>query len=341
MPGYYDLLQQYNPSVHTGLALGSAIGSGIAERRRQNAMDREAQRRQSLADMAAQEQEAAEAREREFRQGMMSQDQIRKESARRAYLEANPKGAMEFEQAIAGPKDAGPELDPIGKRVILESAYRPGTQEFQKRYSELAAEDQKVQRYSAGADYAGNLRKEFQARGEVKAFADASAGMEKIEKATPTAAGDLATVFGFMKILDPGSSVREGEQADARNAAGVPERVRNTWNLLLTGQRLTPEQRADFRTNARVFYGAHRNQYEPIAAEYRRLAAEGGVDPRSVVLSIYPGGGQATQPQAPQQAPQQAAQHTANQQQEAVYNQAIAEGKSEAEAYQIATGGGQ
>lgn len=73
----------------------------------------------------------------------------------------------------------------------------------------------------------------------------------KIAATDDTAAGDLALIFNYMKMLDPGSVVREGEFATAQNAAGVPDRVRNLYNNWKSGQRLNPKQRQDFRTQAR------------------------------------------------------------------------------------------
>jgi hypothetical protein len=81
-----------------------------------------------------------------------------------------------------------------------------------------------------------------------KQFQEAQTAQDKVVKslARQTAAGDVSAVFAYMKVLDPGSVVREGEQATARNAAGVPERIRNAYNRTLTGESLTPEQRQDF-----------------------------------------------------------------------------------------------
>lgn len=39
----------------------------------------------------------------------------------------------------------------------------------------------------------------------------------------PSAANDLAMIFAYMKMLDPGSVVREQEFANAQNAAGIPD----------------------------------------------------------------------------------------------------------------------
>ena len=65
-----------------------------------------------------------------------------------------------------------------------------------------------------------------------------------------SAAGDVSLIFTFMKVLDPTSVVREGEQATAANAAGIPSRVRNAFNKALTGEKLSLEQRKDFVSTA-------------------------------------------------------------------------------------------
>jgi hypothetical protein len=59
----------------------------------------------------------------------------------------------------------GPELDPIGKRIILESNLMPGTPEFKARYSELVANEDAAkgaEGKSKVGELATNLRKEFQ-----------------------------------------------------------------------------------------------------------------------------------------------------------------------------------
>lgn len=57
-----------------------------------------------------------------------------------------------------------------------------------------------------------------------------------------------------MKMQDPKSTVREGEQAMAQNASGVDERVRNLYNSLLRGGKLSPEQVTDFQLTASSIY---------------------------------------------------------------------------------------
>ena len=74
-----------------------------------------------------------------------------------------------------------------------------------------------------------------------------------------TAASDMSLIFNFMKMLDPGSTVREGEFASAEAATGVPGRVVNLYNRALEGTRLGPAQRKDFIDQATGLFGAQQD----------------------------------------------------------------------------------
>jgi hypothetical protein len=102
----------------------------------------------------------------------------------------------------------------------------------------------------------------------------------------PTAATDMAGVFGYMKILDPTSVVREGEYATAQNAASVPERIRNYYNKTLEGAFLSPEQRKEFSTHSQRIYDQATKDTDKLAGQYRTRAAKMGVDP-SYVITDY------------------------------------------------------
>ena len=78
----------------------------------------------------------------------------------------------------------------------------------------------------------------------------------------PTAAGDVAMVFAFMKMLDPGSVVRESEFATAANTGGLGERVRAQINRAVEGTRLDNTVRRDFAETARDEMTSRRENYE-------------------------------------------------------------------------------
>tara|TARA_R110000851_G_scaffold93230_4_gene203164 strand:- start:4977 stop:6533 length:1557 start_codon:yes stop_codon:yes gene_type:complete len=58
-----------------------------------------------------------------------------------------------------------------------------------------------------------------------------------------TGAGDVASVIGFMKSLDPNSVVRESEFAIAQSIGSALDTFKATFESYNTGQRLTPSQR--------------------------------------------------------------------------------------------------
>lgn len=130
------------------------------------------------------------------------------------------------------------------------------------------------------------LRKEFDSLPEVKSFKDVSIGMDKIRTAAKsgTAPGDMALIFAFMKILDPGSSVKEGEYASAKNAQGVPDKVLTAYNNAKDGQILSPAARAEFLKSSEELYETERARYSAAAQRYRGLAEKQKMAPDDVAM---------------------------------------------------------
>jgi hypothetical protein len=101
-------------------------------------------------------------------------------------------------------------------------------------------------------EFAMKLRKEYADQTQVfKGTKDAYA---RIQAADPSAAGDLSLIFSYMKMLDPGSTVREGEFANAQNAGGVNDKISNIYNKLISGERLTEGQRKSFKGQSKGLY---------------------------------------------------------------------------------------
>lgn len=96
--------------------------------------------------------------------------------------------------------------------------------------------------------------------------------------------GDMSLIYGYMKMMDPGSVVRESEYATAQNAAGVPEKIRNLYNNVINGSRLTPGQRKDFVGQARSLYKTAKARQDRITKTYSDRATRQGLDPANVVM---------------------------------------------------------
>jgi hypothetical protein len=86
------------------------------------------------------------------------------------------------------------------------------------------------------------------------------------------AAGDTALIFSFMKMLDPTSVVKEGEQATVENSRGIPETVSNLYNKALAGTRLTEPQREEIVNYGRSIWEGALQQHETAKQYFTNLA---------------------------------------------------------------------
>ena len=126
----------------------------------------------------------------------------------------------------------------------------------------------------------GKLRKEYS--DQTKGYQDVKSAFSRITASQDNAAGDLALIFNYMKMLDPGSTVREGEFASAQNATGVPDRILNKYNNIISGERLNPDQRKQFIGQARTLYTQARVQENTVRKGIERIAKGYGLDPNNI-----------------------------------------------------------
>tara|TARA_R110000868_G_scaffold410909_2_gene700821 strand:+ start:1272 stop:2642 length:1371 start_codon:yes stop_codon:yes gene_type:complete len=97
------------------------------------------------------------------------------------------------------------------------------------------------------------LRKEFQTRTKVYGELGNTFSNIKSSAEAKTGPGDIALITGFMKMLDPGSVVRETEFATARDTAGLYTRLENSLKKAESGQFLQKKQRDEFVNLAKQY----------------------------------------------------------------------------------------
>ena len=102
-------------------------------------------------------------------------------------------------------------------------------------------------------DQEEKLRKEFQLRSKVYGELGTTFSNIKSSASAKTGPGDIALITGFMKMLDPGSVVRETEFATARDTAGLYTRLENSLKKAESGQFLQPNQREEFVNLAKQY----------------------------------------------------------------------------------------
>ena len=132
-----------------------------------------------------------------------------------------------------------------------------------------------------------DLRTEFST--QVKPYTELAQAFRKVEAAAlnPSAAGDISLVYGYMKILDPGSTVMQGEQATAQNAGSVPDSVRAMYNKALTGESLAPTIRQDFYAQARNIIESQRELSGDLMQRYTNVAREYKLNPNQIVYDPF------------------------------------------------------
>lgn len=152
-------------------------------------------------------------------------------------------------------------FDKNGKRIAGVEAPKPG----------LDPEQAKV---------AAQLRDDW--RQDSKVFQGVADSYQRIQDSAsdPSAAGDLALIFNYMKVLDPGSTVREGEFATAQSAGSAWNSAGALYNRVMNGERLTQAQRTDFTGRATKLYKGQEGRFKTqVLDRYQGLAKRYGVDP--------------------------------------------------------------
>jgi hypothetical protein len=196
------------------------------------------------------EQEAKFAPDKFLTDLNLTKEQIEQaKAARRASDAAAQKSGAEAARAAAEAKQMSAGIIPVDKRPELETKFRREYNDQTKPYQEVKS-----------------------AYGRVLSSED-------------TAVGDLSLIFGYMKMLDPGSVVREGEFATAQNAAGVPERITNIYNRVATGQRLSPSQRESFKGQAKGLYNSALEGEKTVRTGLERISKGYGLNTENIFYS--------------------------------------------------------
>jgi hypothetical protein len=160
----------------------------------------------------------------------------------------------------------------------------PGEIRFDRSGKKIAEGGPKVLTKPEGFDIAAKLRGEYNK--EASTFTGVADAYQRIKDsaADPSAAGDLALIFNYMKVLDPGSTVREGEFATAEQAGSIPTQIIAKYNKILKGERLAADQRADFVNRADRLYKGQENRFNTrVKDRYTGLAKRYGLDPAEVL----------------------------------------------------------
>lgn len=132
-----------------------------------------------------------------------------------------------------------------------------------------------------GYENESKLRNDFKSEPIYKDFQDMDQAYKQIKAGltAKTPIGDVAAATKIMKLLDPGSVVRESELAIAMAAAGKLDRLQNYVQMKISGESLTPKQRVDFEALAGELHSAASQAYNAKRMEYENTGKRYGLDP--------------------------------------------------------------
>ena len=130
----------------------------------------------------------------------------------------------------------------------------------------------------------GELRDDY--RKDSTNFVEISRQAKIIESSLndDSAAGTLASATAFMKMLDPGSVVRESELAMAMKTNGALDRMGNYINVIQSGQVLTKQQKGDFAKLIKAYSNASNEAQRNLNKKYSQISTEYDLDPKRVVV---------------------------------------------------------
>lgn len=202
-------------------------------------------------------------------------------------------GVSPMGPSASGEPMGAPEHDAIlPNRVVIpfqEKLMMQNQQREQNQANRQLINDQKAQQQGIG--YENQFRDEFNQQS--KTFQSVIPMYKNIVAAAtnpnPTAQSDMSLIFAYMKILDPTSTVREGEYATAQNAGSIPDSVRNQFNRLVDGQKLQPDQRINFAKAAQLKFKGDAESQQGTMIRYTDLAKRNRVNPENVVYDYAQG----------------------------------------------------
>lgn len=124
--------------------------------------------------------------------------------------------------------------------------------------------------------------------------------------ADDSGAGDIALVTSFMKMLDPGSVVRETEFATARDTAGLYTMMQNWATKKTTGAFLSPGQRKNFAELSRKYMEAAEREDKRVRDDMGFMIKNYGLEKQNVFGTRAGKGAPEAQAMAPVQVMQKA-----------------------------------
>lgn len=200
------------------------------------------------------------------------------------------KRGMQEVEALYGPKQANPAQPIVGPQTQYESLLEKyqGNKALvdAEMKRQLEAPDRQFEQGLKSEGALQDLRKEFQALPEVKAFTISDIGFKSLQKAIqdPASTSDLELVRGAIQAIEPGMAVREGEQAAVLQSGAILDQWKGVLVKALSGESsLPPEVRDGILRIAERRFNEHATTFNAARQFYMSQAQRRGLpDPTGI-----------------------------------------------------------
>jgi hypothetical protein len=215
-------------------------------------------------------------------------EQAQNEEDKTQYQGGQDYTASDFEHEDSIASQSHPIFGNTTKQEVLTDAFKKGANskqldEIEKIYDRFAPQGSVLTEDMQKS--ASTLRSEYLSQTKQNNYMDMTNAYRKVLTSPDTAAGQLSLIFAYMKMLDPGSVVREAEFSNAETAQNIIDRYRLPITAanavrLYNGKKLGEQARKEFIESSKIVYQSYAETQKQIDDLYSGFAKQSGIDPK-------------------------------------------------------------
>jgi len=187
-----------------------------------------------------------------------------------------------------------PKREPVPSAIAeykfaKDQGYKGSFQDFEIAKRAAAAPKLAVDLKDPTAVAMAGLKLQSDIRQDFKGPKDTATAYQTMYNAAtnPTQKGDTTMLYTFFKVLDPQSTVREGEIEMIKQSRSIPEKFKGMAIKLASGQTLLESERADLLNQAYQYVSNQQRGVTETIDMYKDYAKSFGLNPEKAVPNPF------------------------------------------------------
>jgi len=173
----------------------------------------------------------------------------------------------------------------FGQQLTVQQRAAEIDRQKEERKLEVKNLEKDVKASSTKFEQALKIRRQLQQQPQIQDFNKVESSFSRLLASSedPSPAGDVAVVFNFMKMLDPGSVVRESEFALAAKTGSLDDAIKNKFAKFATGE-ILKFTRDDFVNRGKIIFKKQEKLAEKIEADFIKLGKRFGLQKDDIIV---------------------------------------------------------